>query len=195
MKFKRSFKMSWLMTQLVALAVAVPIQHVGASLSLKVRPAGVAGSFYPADPKVLTAMIDEMLAHAAQQPPVADPILAVVAPHAGYQYSGPVAAYTCAALKGRKFSRVVVIAPSHYESFNFTSIYEGDAYATPLGTIPVDKAFAAKLAKESSSLRISDRGHAATSAGAEHAIEVELPWLQRVLGFRAGAYRHGGSEL
>jgi MEMO1 family protein len=52
----------------------------------------------------------------------------------GYQYSGPVAAYTYAALKGRKFSRVVVIAPSHYVAFDFTSVYDGDAYATPLGT-------------------------------------------------------------
>jgi AmmeMemoRadiSam system protein B/AmmeMemoRadiSam system protein A len=106
----------------------------------------------------------------------------VVAPHAGYQYSGPVAAYTYAELKGRKFSRVVVIAPSHYEAFDFTSVYDGDAYATPLGTVQVDKAFAEKLVKMSSTMRLSSRGHDATAAGAEHAVEVELPWLQRVLG-------------
>ena len=93
-------------------------------------------------------MIDDMLAHASP-PPINDPILAVVAPHAGYQYSGPVAAYTYAALKGRKFSRVVVIAPSHYEAFDFTSVYDGDAYATPLGTVPVDKAFAKQLVEMS----------------------------------------------
>ena len=136
----------------------------------KIRQAGVAGSFYPADPKVLSAMIDEMLAHATP-PPIVDPILAVVAPHAGYQYSGPVAAYTYAALKGRKFSRVVVIAPSHYEAFDFTSVYEGDAYATPLGNVPVDKAFARQLAKMSSTMQLSSRGHDATSAGAENALE------------------------
>src|ERR1035438_2752643 len=96
-------------------------------------------------------MIDDMLAKATP-PPIKDPILAVVAPHAGYQYSGPVAAYTYAALKGRKFSRVVVIAPSHYEAFDFTSVYEGDAYSTPLGTVQVDKVFARQLAKMSSTM-------------------------------------------
>jgi AmmeMemoRadiSam system protein B/AmmeMemoRadiSam system protein A len=184
MKIKRSFKMCWLITQLTALLAIAPLQHVRAAADQqkeKVRPAGVAGSFYPADPKELAAMIDGLLAQVVQ-PPIKEPILAVVAPHAGYQYSGPVAAYTYAALKGRKFSRVVVIAPSHYVSFDFTSVYEGDAYATPLGTVQVDKAFAAKLVKMSSTMRLSGQGHDATPAGAEHAIEVQLPWLQRVLG-------------
>jgi len=181
MNIKRSFKMYWLMSQLIAFAVTVPLQQAGAAAPQKVRPDGVAGSFYPADPKELSSMIDDMLAHASS-PPINDPILAVVAPHAGYPYSGPVAAYTYAALKGRKFSRVVVIAPSHYVAFDFTSVYEGDAYATPLGTVPVDKVFAHQLAKMSPSIRISGEGHDATSAGAEHALEVQLPWLQRVLG-------------
>ena len=155
--------------------------HVRAADSQNVRQAAVAGAFYPADPKALAAMMDDMLAH-APQPPIGDPIIAVVAPHAGYQYSGPVAAYTYAALKGRKFSRVVVIAPSHYEAFDFTSVYEGDAYATPLGTVPVDKAFAKQLASMSPTIRLSSKGHTPTSAGGEHALEAELPWLQRVLG-------------
>ena len=181
MNTKRRYAMAWLAAQLIALAATVPLVHVRAADPQKVRPAGVAGSFYPADPKELSAMIDAMLAQAAP-PRIEDPILAVVAPHAGYQYSGPVAAYTYAELKGRKYSRVVVIAPSHYESFDFTSVYEGDAYATPLGTVKVDKAFASQLAKMSSTIKLSSRGHDATSAGAEHALEVQLPWLQKVLG-------------
>jgi hypothetical protein len=170
-----------LTAQLIAFLAIPPLQHVRADGEQKVRQSGVAGGFYPADPKVLTAMMDEMLAKASM-PPITDPILAVVAPHAGYQYSGPVAAYTYAALKGRKYSRVVVIAPSHYESFDFTSIYEGDGYATPLGTVTVDKDFSRQLAKMSSTFKLSTRGHDPTSAGAEHALEVQLPWLQRVLG-------------
>jgi AmmeMemoRadiSam system protein B/AmmeMemoRadiSam system protein A len=126
-------------------------------------------------------MIDDMLAHATPAP-VDGTILAAVAPHAGYPYSGPVAAWTYAALKGHKYSRVVVIAPSHYVAFGFSSIYDGDAYETPLGTIPIDKEFARQLTKMSSTIRFSEQGHTPTSAGGEHAIEVQLPWLQKVLG-------------
>jgi len=191
MKIAGSFRVYWLAAGVLALLAFAPLEDMRASgpekggqekvSEEKVRQAGVAGGFYPADPKVLSAMIDEMLAQATP-PLIKDPILAVVAPHAGYQYSGPVAAFTYAELKGRKFSRVVVIAPSHYVAFDFTSVYEGDAYATPLGKVPVDKAFARQLAKMSSTMQLSSRGHDATSEGAEHAIEVQLPWLQRVLG-------------
>jgi AmmeMemoRadiSam system protein B/AmmeMemoRadiSam system protein A len=173
--------MAWLMAPIVAFLVSAPIKHVGGAGLQKVRQAAVAGSFYPADPKELSATIDDMLAHAAP-PPVDGPILAAVAPHAGYPYSGPVAAWTYASLKGHKYARVVIIAPSHYVGFEFTSVYDGDAYETPLGTIPVDKEFARQLTKMSSTIRLSEQGHTPTSAGGEHAIEVELPWLQKVLG-------------
>jgi hypothetical protein len=181
MKNKINAARYWLAAQVIGLLAITPMQQACKASQPKVREAGVAGSFYPADPAALTAMMDGMLA-GATQPPIKDPILAVVAPHAGYQYSGPVAAYTYGALKGRKYSRVVVIAPSHFESFDYTSIYDGDAYATPLGTVHVDKAFAAQLAKMSSTIRLSGHGHVPTAAGAEHAIEVQLPWLQHVLG-------------
>ena len=188
MNIKMRPKMYGLAALFIAILAVAAVWHVRAADPQKVgqesvRQAGVAGGFYPADPKTLSAMMDDMLAQAvSSQPPITDPILAVVAPHAGYQYSGPVAAYTYAALKGRKFSRVVVIAPSHYEAFDFTSVYEGDAYATQLGTVRVDKAFAAQLAKMSPTMRLSSQGHVPTAKGAEHALEVELPWLQRVLG-------------
>jgi MEMO1 family protein len=165
---------------LLALLVFTPIKHVSAGDQPKVRQAAVAGSFYPADPQVLSAMMDGFLAKVSGAQ-ITDPILAVVAPHAGYEYSGPVAAYTYAQLKGHKFTRVVVIAPTHHVAFDFTSIYKGDAYATPLGNVPVDTAFAQKLAKMSSTMQLSSKGHDPTSAGGEHAIEVQLPWLQKVL--------------
>jgi AmmeMemoRadiSam system protein B/AmmeMemoRadiSam system protein A len=171
----------WLAAPLLALLVFTPIKHVSAGDQPKVRQAAVAGSFYPSDPKVLSAMMDDMLAKVTT-PPITDPILAVVAPHAGYQYSGPTAAYTYAQLKGHKYTRVVVIAPTHHVAFDFTSIYEGDAYATPLGNVQVDKAFVQKLVKMSSTMKLSSQGHEPTSAGGEHAVEVQLPWLQKVLG-------------
>ena len=186
MNVKMRPKMYWLAALVIAILAIAALQHVRAAdlqnvRQENVRQAAVAGGFYPADPKTLSAMIDDMLAHASP-PPINDPILAVVAPHAGYQFSGPVAAYTYAALKGRKFSRVVVIAPSHYEAFDFTSVYEGDAYVTPLGVVPVDKAFAKQLVQMSPTIKFSSQGHVPTPKGAEHSLEVELPWLQRVLG-------------
>lgn len=179
MKTDRQLRVHWMMGLVFAVFVACAISEGAASPN--VRPPAVAGGFYPADPKELTAMIEDLLARASP-PPITDPIVAVVAPHAGYQFSGPAAAYTYAALKGRKFSRVVVVAPSHFDAFDFTSIYDGDAYSTPLGIVQVDKAFAAQLAKKSSTIRLSSHGHVPIKEGSEHAIEVELPWLQRVLG-------------
>jgi AmmeMemoRadiSam system protein B/AmmeMemoRadiSam system protein A len=171
----------WAAALLLAMLAVVMPQCSCAASPENVRQAAVAGGFYPADSKALTAMMDDMLARASVAK-ITDPILAVVAPHAGYQYSGPVAAYTYAALKGRRFSRVVVIAPSHFEAFDFTSVYDGDGYATPLGTVAVDKAFAQQLAQTGPGIKLSSRGHTPTPQGAEHALEVELPWLQHVLG-------------
>ena len=152
----------------------------GGGQALKVRPPAVAGTFYPADPKELAKTIDGFLAKAA--PPPLENVVAIVAPHAGYQYSGQVAAYSYALLKGRKFDRVVVIAPSHYEAFDYSSVYDGDAYATPFGQVPVDRAFAAKLAKMSPSIKLSGTGHTPSPERPEHALEDQLPFLQRVLG-------------
>ena len=181
MNIDRRLTMVWLTVQAIALLTIAPLRSAPAASAQKVRQAAVAGSFYPADPKILAADIDDMLA-GTPPPRIAGPIVAAVAPHAGYPYSGPIAAYTYAALKGHKYSRVVVIAPSHYVVFDFTSVYDGDAYATPLGLVPVDKEFARKLAKMSSTMQLSTQGHDPTAAGGEHAVEVQLPWLQRVLG-------------
>jgi len=165
----------------IGLTTSAAQSQAGGAEQPKLRPAGVAGNFYPADRAALTAMMDRMLAQVPTQQ-IDGQILAVVAPHAGYPYSGPVAAYTYTSLRGQRFARIVVIAPSHFESFDFTSVYDGDGYVTPLGTVPVDKVFAQKLSKMSSSMRLSERGHAPTSQGAEHALEVQLPWLQHVVG-------------
>jgi len=163
-------------------ATLVAIPHAACrSDTPKVRPAGVAGSFYPGDPNVLTQTIDNLLAHNTV-PQVQGPLVALICPHAGYDFTGPVAAACFAQLKGRKYTRVVVIAPSHYVNFPFSSIYDGDAYATPLGNVPVDKDFRARLAKLNSSIKISDRGHVQEGERAEHSLEVQLPWLQRTLG-------------
>ncbi len=165
---------------LSALILSVPRQ-IGCAAEQKIRPAGVAGGFYPADAKELTQMIDGLLAKNTV-PQVQGPLVAMICPHAGYMFTGPVAAACYAQLKGRRYSRVIVLAPSHYVNFQFSSIYDGDAYATPLGNVPVDAEFRAKLAKLSSNIKISDQGHVQVGENAEHALEVQLPWLQRTLG-------------
>jgi len=151
-----------------------------AALAAQVRQPAVAGAFYPADEKELAAMVDGFLAQ-VHPPAVEGTILALVSPHAGYPYSGGVAANGYSLLRGKHFDRVVLIAPTHVVGFSWASIYDGDAYATPLGMVEVDKAFARKLA-DGSVIRLSGEGHAMYNGRGEHAVEVQLPFLQRVLG-------------
>jgi len=146
----------------------------------EVRPAAVAGAFYPADAAELGGMLDRFLAQAKES--AVPGVIAIAVPHAGYQYSGAVAAYSYALLKGRKPQRVVVIAPSHFEAFGFSSVYDGDAYSTPLGVVPVDRDFVNRLVQIGPSIRLSVAGHAPSGDKREHAVEVQLPFLQRVLG-------------
>jgi hypothetical protein len=168
----------------VALFV-IGLKNIGLSAEQKIRPAYVAGGFYPADANELGKMIDGFLAQASPEK-LDGSLVALICPHAGYQFSGGVAAYSYIQLKGRSYDRVVVLAPSHYESFPFSSIYDGEAYHTPLGDVPVDHDFAAKLTKLSSTIKISDRGHGVVEMQGgrygEHALEDQLPFLQRVLG-------------
>jgi MEMO1 family protein len=145
-----------------------------------VRPAAVAGTFYPADAKELAQMVDGFVAKAT--PPPVSNLVTIVAPHAGYQFSGAVAGWSYALVKGRHYQRVVVIAPSHYEAFPFASVFDGAAYDTPLGRVPVDQAFAKKLASASPLIKLSGSGHTPDADKREHSVEVQLPFLQRVLG-------------
>jgi AmmeMemoRadiSam system protein B len=140
------------------------------------RPPAVAGSFYPRNPAELrTAVrgyVDE--AHADTSPSAR----AIIAPHAGYVYSGPIAGSAfapLAALRGR-VSRVVVLGPSHRVAFEGLAVPQASAFETPLGVVRVDEdARAALLALPQ--VVASDRAHAA-----EHSVEVELPFVQEVLG-------------
>jgi hypothetical protein len=100
-----------------------------------VREPAVAGLFYPKDPAELSRMIDRLLA-AAPIEPVAD-LKAIVCPHAGYEFSGPTAAYAYKNLVGRRFETVIILAPSHYARFDGASVPAVDAYRTPLGLVPI----------------------------------------------------------
>ena len=100
-----------------------------------VREPAVAGLFYPKDPVQLSLMIDRLLA-AAPTEPIGE-LKAIVCPHAGYEFSGPVAAYSFKNLIGRRFDTVIILGPSHYALFDGASVPAVDAYRTPLGLVPI----------------------------------------------------------
>jgi MEMO1 family protein len=152
------------------------------STAWAVRPPAVAGTFYPGDPEVLSLEVANLL-DSVPDPGIEGRVVAVVSPHAGYPYSGRVAAHGYAALAGQTFRRVVLLSPCHVESFRGASVFDGQAYETPLGRVPVDRAFGRRLAETTPLVRICDLGHRVDRSGrGEHALEVQLPFLQEVLG-------------
>jgi AmmeMemoRadiSam system protein B/AmmeMemoRadiSam system protein A len=146
----------------------------------EIREPAVAGAFYPGDSTALAKTIAQLLS-STKRPEVPGEIVAIVAPHAGYMYSGPVAAYAYKAIQGYDYKDVIVISPCHVEAFEGASVYPGDAYRTPLGDIPIDKELSKKIASHSDLIRESEQGHRVTFRGGEHSLEVELPFLQTVL--------------
>ena len=146
------------------------------------RYPATAGSFYPRDPVDLSRMIAKFMAESGKVVNSGN-IQAVIAPHAGYMYSGPVAASAYKQLEGLKYDRVVVISPSHTTFFTGCSIYNGQAYVTPLGKLFIDTDMTARLADNNpSKIYLSARGHTGGGMRQEHSLEVQLPFLQLVLG-------------
>jgi len=137
------------------------------------RPAAVAGSFYPGSPGQLISVVDGLLGEAHPAPVVPK---ALVVPHAGYVYSGPVAASAYATLKGRSYQKVVLLGPAHFVAVPGMALPDAQAFETPLGTIPIDAELVAR-ARELPYVRPSELAHER-----EHSLEVQLPFLQRVLG-------------
>ena len=141
-----------------------------------VRPAAVAGMFYPEAARALAAQVRTYLEHAA---PAAGPARpkALIVPHAGYVYSGPIAATAYARLSGsfEAIRRVVLLGPAHRVPFRGLAVPSADAFATPLGEIEIDRRAIAR-ALELAQVSASDRAHAL-----EHSLEVQLPFLQTLL--------------
>ncbi|TAK66007.1 MAG: AmmeMemoRadiSam system protein B [Bacteroidetes bacterium] len=140
------------------------------------RQPSVAGMFYPASEKELRNNLEELFTKASPSPPLGN-IVALISPHAGYMYSGLTAAYGYKLLQGKQFDSVVIVSPSHREYFNGISVYNGSAYKTPVGTFHIDETLRFDLLSKSERIETSSRGH-----GAEHAIEVQLPFLSMMLG-------------
>ncbi len=142
------------------------------------RREAVAGTFYPGDGKVLVEGVRALIAAAADAAAYGPPPKALIVPHAGYMYSGPVAAAGYAALvplRGR-VERVVLIGPSHFRAFSGIAVPSVDLFQTPLGPVALDRAGLDRLVARGLAL-IDDRAHRD-----EHALEVQLPFLIEVLG-------------
>ena len=147
----------------------------GATPPEHVRPPAAAGRFYPADPAALRDLISALL---AQAPPATGPSpKAIIAPHAGYIYSGPIAASAYAQLAPSRDTtkRVILLGPSHFVALKGLAASSAQAFTTPLGAVPVD----VEALRQISSLpqvKMLDEAHER-----EHSLEVQLPFLQTVL--------------
>ncbi|RLB14777.1 MAG: AmmeMemoRadiSam system protein B [Deltaproteobacteria bacterium] len=140
-----------------------------------IRPSILAGTWYPGSPKILKRTVDAYL-NQAKVPPLKGHLKAIIVPHAGYRYSGQVAAYAYRLLRGRSFKRVILVGPSHRVPFPGISVNLQAGYRTPLGVVPVDRATAEAILHTDSRIHWYKDVHAV-----EHSLEIQLPFLQSVL--------------
>src|SRR5713101_1900075 len=143
---------------------------------MSIRHAAVAGSWYPDSAPALGAAVDRHLANADRDEVVlGGELVAVIAPHAGLVYSGPVAAHAYRLLRGRHFDVAVLVGPSHFVGFDGVAVVPSGGFETPFGVAPIDAACAAALSAATRIIREHPAAHAR-----EHSLEMQLPFLQRV---------------
>lgn len=138
---------------------------------MTVRRAAVAGSWYPDHPERLARELDAYIVNADVEPGVAPP-MAIVAPHAGLRYSGPVAACAYKSATRASVRTIVLVGPSHFIPFRGVSIWPQGTWDTPLGPVAVDEALAAAIAAESRDIVERPDAH-----GREHSVEMQLPFV------------------
>ncbi len=141
-----------------------------------VRKPVIAGTWYPGNPVDLTRDIDAYLKKVPGDG-VRGRIVGLISPHAGYLYSGQIAAHGYKLIQGQHFDSVIVIGPSHRSLFRGASVYRGGGYETPLGVVPVDDDLAGRIIGHGGGIAYHPQAHTQ-----EHSIEIQLPFLQVVLG-------------
>jgi len=144
------------------------------------RPATVAGAFYPDSPDKLRSWIQEYLDKGKTSGDNRK-IIGLIAPHAGYVYSGWIAGQAYKQVEGREYDAVIVIAPSHAKAFRGSAIFDGDAYTTPLGEAMVDHELVKEIGSVNDMVGISRDGHGWIGERSEHSLEVQIPFIQVVL--------------
>jgi len=140
-----------------------------------IRPSVIAGTWYPGTRDGLSHTVEHLLS-GVETPRLYYRLKALVVPHAGYKYSGDVAAHAYKLLQGRHFRRIVLVGPSHHVAFKGVSVNLQSGYKTPLGIVPVDQEMAKKIVKSDTEIRWLKQAHAY-----EHCLEIQLPFLQTVL--------------
>jgi len=160
---------------IILFLTACSVEQASNDMPKEIRPPAVAGQFYPAAAEEITEQINGYLKQAST-PPVAGEIKAIIVPHAGYDFSGQVAAYAFKLLEGVKINTAVLIGNSHTAYFDGAAIDSSDVWQTPLGQVAVDKELADKLIKSDSAIKYDASVH-----GQDHVLEVEIPFLQVVL--------------
>src|SRR5258708_24442994 len=141
------------------------------SAMTRIRKAAVAGTWYPGTAPALAAAVDRHLERADRRATeVSGDRAALIAPHAGLMYSGPVAAHAYGLLRGRRFDVAVLVGPSHFAGFDGAAIYPGGGFETPFGVSAIDEACAARLRDASSIAHDNPTVHAR-----EHSLEIQLP--------------------
>jgi AmmeMemoRadiSam system protein B/AmmeMemoRadiSam system protein A len=141
----------------------------------EIREPAVAGAFYPERPDILSRDVKRYLDNAKTEK-VEGEIIALVSPHAGYMYSGQVAAYAYKLIEGKTFESVVVVGPSHRALFKGASLYARGGYRTPLGVVPIDVELSKRMMEKRKEIQFLPEAHAQ-----EHSLEVQIPFLQVVL--------------
>jgi AmmeMemoRadiSam system protein B len=140
-----------------------------------IRRAAVAGSWYPASAAALTAAVDSYIAAADDGPRRLASLAAIIAPHAGLMYSGPVAAYAYRQLRHRSVDVAVLVGPSHFVGFDGVSIHRTGGFDTPLGVAEIDDDCASAIASATPIVHDHPAAHVR-----EHSLEMQLPFLKRV---------------
>jgi len=138
-----------------------------------IRRAAVAGSWYPGSASALSAAVDRHLAATSRD--LDGDLVALIAPHAGLMYSGPVAAHAYRLLRGRMFDRIVLVGPSHFVAFEGVSIVADGGFESPYGVAPIDATCARAMLAASPVIREHPPAHVR-----EHSLEMQLPFVQRL---------------
>jgi AmmeMemoRadiSam system protein B/AmmeMemoRadiSam system protein A len=140
----------------------------------EVKEPAVAGYFYPADKNVLGQTVDQFISRAGKTP-VDGRLIALIAPHAGYQFSGSVAAYSYRQIQESGAKTVILIGPSHHKAFRGVSVYDRGSMKTPLGLMKIDRKIARSLINKDADVTFYP-----DAFEKEHSLEVQLPFIQRL---------------